>query len=111
MSVKKNTSPNMAKAVLTLHKIEENPKPVGIEGPSEGFMARNTKYNKAPMVTDWDVYRKRNDLLKKDRIFICKEYYHFKKALLARGWHENTDYNSPIFHLKFTVKSKDVFKL
>lgn len=74
-------------------------------------MERNLKNSKPPpMVTDWNVYRKRNDLTKKNKIFICKEYYHFKKALLARGWHENTTYESPIFHLKYTVKSKDIFK-
>ena len=74
-------------------------------------MERNNKYNKPPpMITDWNVYRKRNDLAKKNKIFICKEYYHFKKALIKRGWHENTQYESPIFHLKYTVKSKDIFK-
>lgn len=65
---------------------------------------------KKPMITDWDTYRKRNNLKKKDKIFICKEYYSFKKALIKRGWHENKDYNSPVFHLKFTVKSKDIYK-
>ena len=81
-----------------------------IEGPSEGFMKRNGAGKKAVMITDWDMYRKRNQLKKKDKIFICKEYVSFKKALVKRGWHENKDYNSPIFHLKFTVKSKDIYK-
>jgi hypothetical protein len=63
------------------------------------------------MITNWDQYRKRNKLLKKDRIFIVKGYYWFKKALKQRGWHENEDYNSPIFHMKFTVKAKDVYRM
>ena len=65
----------------------------------------------AVMITDWDLYRKRNNLKRTDKIFICKEYYHFKKALKERGWFENKDYSSPIFHLKFTVKSKDIYKM
>ena len=63
------------------------------------------------MITDWNQYRKKHNLKKKDRIFICKEYFHFKKALLKRGWHENTDYERPISHLKFTVKAKDIYKM
>jgi len=50
-------------------------------------------------------------LTKKDKIFICKGYKSFREALIERGWHHNTDFESPIFHLKFTVKSKDVFKM
>jgi len=63
------------------------------------------------MITDWDVYRKRNELVKADRIFICRGYGSLKKALRKRGWYENEDFDSPIFHLKFTVRSKDVFKM
>jgi len=63
------------------------------------------------MITDWDVYRKRNGLTKKDKIFICREYASFKKALKERGWHENKQFDSPIFHLKFTVKSRDIYKM
>lgn len=44
------------------------------------------------MITDWDLYRKRNNLTKKDKIFICKDYVPFKKALKNRGWHENKDF-------------------
>jgi hypothetical protein len=64
----------------------------------------------APMITDWDLYRKRNNINKKTKIFICKEYRSFKKALIERGWHENTDTNSPIFHLKMTVKAKEIYQ-
>ena len=74
------------------------------------FMNRVNKNKKDVMITDWEVYRKRHNLLKRDKIFICSKYPAFRKALLERGWHENKDYNSPIFHLKFTVKSRDVFK-
>ena len=72
-------------------------------------MMKSTK--PPPMITDWDVYRKRHGLKKNTKIFICKEYYHFKKALLARDWVENTDYESPIFHMKFTVKAKDIYQM
>lgn len=47
---------------------------------------------------------------KKTKIFICKGYTSFKKALVDRGWHENQDANSPVFHLKFTIKRDSIFK-
>lgn len=76
-------------------------------------MARLTKSQakKQVAITDWEIYRKKYNLKKKDKIFICKEHYHFKKALKDRGWHENTEYNSPIFHMKITVKARDIYKL
>lgn len=90
--------------------IDEKPVAVATDF-GQGFYERLKKSTKAePPVTDWDVYRKRNKLLKKDKVFICKEYHHFKKALVERGWHENSDYNSPLFHLKFTVKANDIYK-
>lgn len=63
------------------------------------------------MICDWDLYLKRHNLPQGTKIFICFEYLPFKKALIERGWHENKDYFSPIFHLKFTVKSSDIFKI
>ena len=60
--------------------------------------------------TDWVVYRKRHNLDSKVKIFICKGYGSFKKALIERGWHENTEFNSHIFHLKFTVKRDSIFR-
>ena len=55
------------------------------------------------------MYRRRFGLDKKTKIFICKQYFSFKNALLDRGWHENTDFNSPIFHLKFTIKRDSIY--
>ena len=72
-------------------------------------LEKSTKKH-TPAITTWERYRKKNCLPKSTKIFICKEFYYFKKALFQRGWHENTDYDSPIFNLKFTVKSKDVYK-
>ena len=46
----------------------------------------------------------------KTKIFICDGFWHFKKALLDRGWIENLDFNSPVFHLKFTVERDHIFK-
>lgn len=42
-------------------------------------------------------------------VFIVKGGYgDVKRALIARGWAENTDSNSPLFDLKWTLKSKHV---
>ena len=100
----------MKKEESTLPGIEEQSPKKYIEGPSQEFLNRMNKHKKEIIITDWDLYRKRNNLKKSDKIFICREYVSFKKALKERGWHENKDYESPIFHLKFTVKSRDVFK-
>ena len=55
------------------------------------------------------MYRKRHCLGKKTKIFICRGYGSFKKALFERGWHENTDVNSTVFHLKFMVRRDEIF--
>jgi hypothetical protein len=60
--------------------------------------------------TEWSIYRKKNQLEKKTKIFICPAYHSFKEALLERGWHENTDRNSEIFDLKFMIKKNDLYK-
>ena len=57
-----------------------------------------------------ETYKRRNGLKKNDKIFICKGYKAFKKALIERGWHENEDRASPVFHMKFTALGKDIFK-
>ena len=36
-----------------------------IEGPSPEFLARMNKTKKEPIITDWDLYRKRHNLRKK----------------------------------------------
>ena len=59
---------------------------------------------------DWVLYRKKHNLQKNTKIFICKGYGSFKKALVERGWHENTDFFSHIFNLKFVVKRDDIYR-
>lgn len=58
---------------------------------------------------EWTLYRKRHCLSKKTKIFICRGYGSFKRALFERGWHENTDPNSTVFHLKFVVRRDEIF--
>ena len=65
-----------------------------------GSIERTVKKADA-QITDWDTYRKKHKLKKNDKIFICRGYRPFQKALLSRGWKQNNDVNSPIFHLKF----------
>ena len=60
--------------------------------------------------TNWISYRKKHRLEKGTKIFICPEYFHFKKALLKRGWHENKDRNSEVFDLKFLIKRSELYK-
>jgi tubulin monoglycylase TTLL3/8 len=58
----------------------------------------------------WMDYRKKHKLDKKTKIFVCQQYSHFKKALLARGWHENKSRKSEVFDLKMMVKREDIYK-
>lgn len=44
-------------------------------------------------------------------MFICPGYDHIRLALLERGWQENLDYNSPVFHLKLSKAPIDVQNL
>lgn len=55
------------------------------------------------------------DWLKKHRIdqgtkvfIVSSAYPDIKAALEDRGWIENTDYDSPCYHLKFSLKCKDI---
>ena len=60
--------------------IPEHPKPAPLppmNGPSPEFLARLEKSKKGYgdrdfMITDWDIYRKKHNLKKNDKIFICK---------------------------------------
>lgn len=55
------------------------------------------------------MFRKRNKLSQDQKIFIVVGGYStLKKALLERGWFENSERNSPIFDLKFAIKQSDV---
>ena len=62
------------------------------------------------MQIEWVLFRKHHGIDRKTKIFICRGYASFKKALLERGWIENPDINSPVFHLKFTVKRDHILK-
>lgn len=88
----------MKKVLQPLHKPIIKPK----------ALSQNLR-NDAQNSLDWTLYRKRHCLSKKTKIFICKGYGSFKRALFERGWHENTDFNSPVFHLKFVVKRDHIF--
>ena len=89
---------SMKKVLQPLHKQLFKPK----------ALSQNLR-NDAQNSLEWTLYRKRHCLSKKTRIFICKGYGSFKKALFERGWHENTDFNSTVFHLKFVVKRDHIF--
>ena len=76
-----------------------------------GLSSGSTSKSDIENSIDWILYRKKHCLDKKVKIFICWGYASFKKALLQRGWHENTDFNSNVFHLKFAVKKDDIYKM
>ena len=63
------------------------------------------------MALEWHLYRRKHNLDKSVKIFICKGYVSLKRELIRRGWHENTSMHSSIFHLKFVVKKEDLFKV
>ena len=87
-----------------LNKIGQ--KKLGLEGPSDAFLARNSKKVQELTITDFDVFRKKYKLTPDVKIFIVKGGYGtLRKALVERGWFENPDRYSPVFDLKFTIKS------
>ena len=55
----------------------EEEKKAAITGPSQEFLDRLQKSNKqkAPPITDWNVYRKRHELDSNQRIFIASNAY------------------------------------
>lgn len=62
-----------------------------------------------PNCTDVAMWRKRNRLEKKTRIFkMIGNYHSIKKALYERGWVENKDKSSPCFDLLWTLKQRDI---
>jgi tubulin monoglycylase TTLL3/8 len=62
-----------------------------------------------PNWTDATMWRKRNRLEKKTRIFkMIGNYHSIKKALYERGWVENKDKTSPCFDLLWTLRQRDI---
>lgn len=63
----------------------------------ENFLKRNVQKKKVTTtITDFDVWKKRNKVDKKTKVFICQGGYNgIRKALTERGWVENKDANSP----------------
>ena len=57
-------------------------------------------------LADW---LKRNRLDPNTKVFVVSAAYpDIKAGLEERGWVENTDYDSPFYHLKFSLKCKDI---
>lgn len=62
-----------------------------------------------PNCTDVGVWRKRNRLTHKTKIFkMFGNYTTIKKTLYEKGWVENKDKNSPCFDLLWTLKQRDI---
>lgn len=69
-----------------------------------GKLPRNLAY--ITTVYDWLKKHRRDPGTK---VFIVSSAYpDIKEALEERGWIENTDYDSPCYHLKFSLKCKDI---
>lgn len=69
--------------------------------------------NKAPRsfnyISDVNEWLKKNRLDSQSRVYIVSSgYYQIGEALQRRGWIENPDYESCCFHLKFTLKGRDI---
>ena len=61
------------------------------------------------MITDIDLWKKRNKVEEEKRIFIIMGGYgDIRRALKKRGWVENKEKESPCFDLKWTLKGKDI---
>lgn len=62
-----------------------------------------------PFVSDVDTWLKRNKLDPKTKVFIISPGYNsIKNALTRRGWVENPHFTSTCFHLKYSLRTRDV---
>lgn len=63
----------------------------------ENFLKRNMQKKKVfTNITDFDLWKKKNKVDKKTKVFVCTGgYAMIRKALVERGWVENKDPNSP----------------
>lgn len=60
---------------------------------------------------NWIQYLKENELTKADRIFQCDSRYEaLIEALEERDWHHNESMRSEVFHIKFCVSTKHIFR-
>lgn len=60
-------------------------------------------------ITDVSQWLKKNRLDPGTKVFIVSPAYpDIKNALLDRGWIENADYDSVCYHLKYSLKGKDI---
>ena len=60
-------------------------------------------------ITDIAVWRKKNKVDEKTKVFIIKGGYgDIRRALKMRGWVENKDKDSVCFNLKYTLKTSDI---
>lgn len=64
---------------------------------------------KLPLVTNFEEWKRRNQLESGQKVFIITGgYREFNLALRAKGWVENPDCESPCFDLKFTLQGKEL---
>ena len=101
-------------------QVDEIPNNIIIEGKEGEVQNSSKKKGKGknlpktikrvfPNCIDVTMWRKRNRLEKKTRIFkMIGNYHSIKKALYERGWVENMDKSSPCFDLLWTLKQRDI---
>lgn len=90
-------TPNKLPSVNTTRKKKDEEE---TEGTIRGYI---------PFVTDVDTWLKRNKLAPDTKVFIISNGYNsIKNALLKRNWVENPNNESSCFHLKYTLKTKDL---
>ena len=76
----------------------------------EEFLNRNKPKEKVyTNISDIQLWKKKNKIDNKTKIFIVDKSYHtIREALEERGWFENPDSTSNCFDFKFVIKGKDI---
>ncbi|KRX01880.1 hypothetical protein PPERSA_05719 [Pseudocohnilembus persalinus] len=70
---------------------------------------KKRKLRSYPFITDFDQWKKKQRLDPNQKIFIISGGYPvLKKALKARGWMQNPDFDSCCFDLKWTMQKSDI---
>ena len=115
-SAKKKISPETdSKPLSQLPSISSTRRIINLDQKSQPTVTKSHDFLRLPsknsiatssLISDW---LRRQKHPPNSRVFQVNDAYpELKACLRARGWVENTEQESPVFHLKFELKNKDI---